>query len=247
MFAYDELNERIPESDEVMNGSEAIQYAKSKYKPQTSIRSYNLVVADIDSKIKFSGKVLDVGCGYGELMLTLKKTHPDVQIVGLDASKTLLSIAKKIVKNAKLVFGRADKMPFKDNSFDFVMCQDTFHHFKNPVKVLEEMYRVVKNGGAIYLTDLRRDANKKVILNVINGLSSDNLAHLRFYIESVKASYTISEMENLFKNASIKDYDIVAAANGQHIKRMVDSVKDSNRQSILLNFFNGRWVAVIKK
>ena len=99
---------------------------------------------------------------------------------------------------------RADKLLFKDESFDIIICKDTFHHFISPVGVLRELFRILKRGGKIYMNDLRRDVNKKIIVEVINKLVDANLANTQQNIASVRASYTIPEMKRLLKKLILK-------------------------------------------
>lgn len=103
--------------------------------------------------------ILDVGGGTGtHAELFAKDGH---QLVILDPSKEMLAFAKnpKIIKK----IGKADKMPFEDNSFDLVYCIDAFHHFSNGVeqkKWLEvydtcvlELLRVIKKNGKIAIME----------------------------------------------------------------------------------------------
>ena len=256
MFAYGELKHRRPEPEEKMEGSEAIQFFKAKYKRSKGIRSYDIVVTNIFSKYEIvsgskniSGSVLDVGCGYGDLIRYLHHTKPELDLVGIDASKTLLDVAKRLFKsqNIRFFLEHADKMHFKDNTFDIVVCKDTFHHFSNPVKILKEMHRVAKKDSMIYITDLKRDSDKKIILSVINDISKDNLTHAAYYINSIKASYTIIEMKRLFKTAGIKNYEIYDFKSDKKIISLIKTVADKKRRHSLSDFIDDRWTAVIRK
>ena len=78
------------------------------------------------------------------------------EVVSLDLNKTIYSHEKKIRKlipsNKKLTVktGSVLKLPFKNNSFDFVLCQGVMHHTTNPVKAVKECYRVLRKGGCIF-------------------------------------------------------------------------------------------------
>ena len=84
--------------------------------------------------------VLDVGCGTGVVTEQLrgKKT-------GIDPSLSMIKQSKFPV-----VHGRAEKLPFKDKSFDAVVCLTAIHHFQ-PNKALVEIKRVAKKKVAISL------------------------------------------------------------------------------------------------
>lgn len=92
-------------------------------------------------------KVLDIGCGTGANLLLFKG-----RVVGLDISFKALTLAKRRKTNAILVQGKAESLPFKENSFDLVLALDLLEHLPDDVKGLREMYRVLKKGGTLLVT-----------------------------------------------------------------------------------------------
>src|SRR5262245_41329135 len=103
--------------------------------------------------------VLEIGCGTGELLIAIKKKHPDVIVVGLDPDPKALARAKrKFVKERveiQLDKGFSDKLPYASASFDRVLSSFMFHHLKEDEKkgTLVEVHRVLKPGGLFYLLD----------------------------------------------------------------------------------------------
>lgn len=95
--------------------------------------------------------VLDVGASTGIIDNTLAKHFKNV--VGGDIDKTAITFAKKNFKRSNLVFKTEDAMnlSFRDNSFDVVVCTHVYEHVSNPKKMFDEIYRVLKPGGACYL------------------------------------------------------------------------------------------------
>jgi ubiquinone/menaquinone biosynthesis C-methylase UbiE len=246
-FAYEELKERVPEPEEEMTGKEAMNYFKDKVKPTTSISWYSFVVNDIYSRTTFrNGSVLDVGCGSGGLLRAFESENPKLKLTGVDASKTLLDAAKKMSK-LNLKYSRAENLQLESNSFDLVVCQDTVHHFKKPVEVLKEIYRVTKKGGYIYLTDLRRDADKKIIELSTTNIVKSSISHTIFYLWSLKASYTAQEIKLILKKAGIKNYKIIDGQYNSATKKLLDSIKDFEKRKDKDRLFKERWVVIIKK
>jgi ubiquinone/menaquinone biosynthesis C-methylase UbiE len=104
-------------------------------------------------KARKSDKILEVGCGEAYVLRKIKNGV----VVGIDISDAALKYAKKRLKednNAKILLLRADaqKMPFKDNSFDKIICTELLEHVTNPEKVIEEIARISKINGTIVLT-----------------------------------------------------------------------------------------------
>src|SRR5262249_6289681 len=56
------------------------------------------------------------------------------------------------------VFGDGDKLPFADNSFDFVINSHVIEHMPNPIKALKEWHRVIKPGGIVFIICPKRNA-----------------------------------------------------------------------------------------
>jgi ubiquinone/menaquinone biosynthesis C-methylase UbiE len=103
-----------------------------------------------------SGKhVADFGCGHGHQSIALVKEH-DCSVVGIDSNPKTLRKATENAKNhnvssSQLVFVEKSS-PDMENSFDVVISQNSFEHFGNPEKVLDEMDTILKPSGIILLT-----------------------------------------------------------------------------------------------
>lgn len=97
----------------------------------------------ITKLIKDQSRVLDVGCGDGELMQYLKK-EKHIDIRGLEISKQNVRIC--ISKGLTTLEGDAEKdlIQFPDKSFDYVILSQTLQAFLNPEKVINELLRVGK-------------------------------------------------------------------------------------------------------
>lgn len=112
---------------------------------------------------KPTDRVLDVACGPG--FLTLAFAAQCAEAVGVDATDALLDIARdnaraRGVANATFESGDASELPYADESFDIVVCRAAFHHFPNPGRVLGEMRRVVRTGGAVMVADFTTSPDK---------------------------------------------------------------------------------------
>tara|TARA_Y100001958_G_C21183291_1_gene512811 strand:+ start:95 stop:691 length:597 start_codon:yes stop_codon:yes gene_type:complete len=96
------------------------------------------IIADLIEK---NSRVLDVGCGDGELMsFILNNISNDIR--GIEISKG--NVQKCISKGLTVIEGDAEKdlFQFPDSSYDFVVLSQTLQAFLNPEKVLDELLRV---------------------------------------------------------------------------------------------------------
>jgi ubiquinone/menaquinone biosynthesis C-methylase UbiE len=101
-----------------------------------------------------ASRVLDVGCGTGELLRRLRAKYPGAALAGLDPVPEMLAVARsKLGGNEDLRIGYADSLPWASGSFDLVVSCNMFHYISHPGEALREMARVLRPGGAIVLTD----------------------------------------------------------------------------------------------
>ncbi len=128
------------------------------------------------AKIKPGDKVLDVGCGTGNLTLTAKKyTGTSGSVYGIDASPEMIEEARKKAKRSGLTaafeIGLIEKLPYSDASFDVVISRLVIHHLPDDLKRrgFAEIFRVLKPSGRLFLVDFNPPANP-LLKHVVSAL-----------------------------------------------------------------------------
>jgi len=178
---------------------------------------YRGVAEEVVSAFK-SGLLLDLGTGPGYLPLEIVKRSPEIRITGIDLSGKLIRMAQSNALKAgvsdKVSFeaGNAAKLRFQDNSFDMVISTGMLHMLKNPVRVLEECYRVVKPGGEVWIYDPARVGSQ---INVKKWKASfsakEKLAYRLFTLYSrihPPRTYDPEEIKEMVHTAGFKQYRI---------------------------------------
>ena len=111
------------------------------------------------SEIHGGHKLLEIGCGTGEVLLNIKRAEPAAEVTGLDPDPKALHRAElKAVRNRiamQLDQGFSDQLPYQDQTFDRVLSSFMVHHLKesDKLKTLQECRRVLKLDGSFHLAD----------------------------------------------------------------------------------------------
>lgn len=105
------------------------------------------VIKLIPTNPRKNPKVLDIGCSSAILTAHVARHLPKSKIVGLDSYKAAIDFAKKKYPHISFVTADAHKIPFKDKSFDIIICTETLEHVVDPLGVIKEMKRILKKDG----------------------------------------------------------------------------------------------------
>ena len=113
------------------------------------------------------GSVLDLGSGTGASYTDLI----NFDVTALDPDEQMLSLNNF----EKKVVGKGEELPFKENSFDNVLCCFVWRNVSDTEKALSEVYRVLKPGGKFILLDMTRPKNS--FLKLIHKIGTFILLH----------------------------------------------------------------------
>jgi len=138
------------------------------------------------------GKILDVGCGFGGTAIALAQEFPNAQIFGIDLSEPLLRLADQTAKAADLeervTFEKEDvhRIPYEDDWFEVVLNINMVHLVEDPIRMLDEMERVLAPDGFLFIVDLRR-------------------SWLGLIEKEIKSALTLGEAKHLFSQSALRE------------------------------------------
>lgn len=134
-------------------------------------------------QIKIS-KCVDIGCGEGYDLSIVKQYHPDAELFGIDFisrnSEKLKSLGIKLI----IMDIEKDKLPFQDESIDFVIANQILEHTKEIFWINHEIFRCLKVSGILYMgvPNLLSLHNRILMLLGYHPTSSKLLsAHVRVF------------------------------------------------------------------
>lgn len=110
---------------------------------------------------RVAGKVLEIGCGLGELLTCLNQDG--CQSEGVDISDYAVDICKE--RGFKVQKANAEELPFEDGQFNYACSCHLLEHCDDPMKALSESLRVAKNG----------------VIHIVPGHTGRDLTHRRYY------------------------------------------------------------------
>lgn len=143
---------------------------------------------------KKSLNVMDLGVGNGRFLPTLYCKFS--KIVGIDASKEQLGLAKKnlqkICEYLDLVQYDLEKgIPTENQNIDLTVSNAAIHHIKDKVGLFQEVYRVLRKGGTFVFFDFYFEgSNKDIIKDVLSKQIRDPLISEKF-ISSIKKEHDL--------------------------------------------------------
>jgi len=94
-----------------------------------------------------SQKILDVGCASGWFISEITKKFQKSRCYGVDLYREAIQQATKLYPNIHFKVADAHKLPFKEKTFDLIICTEVLEHVDDPETVFLEIKRVLKKGG----------------------------------------------------------------------------------------------------
>lgn len=128
------------------------------------IESAQRKLAD-QAALESAERVLEIGCGTGNLALLVKGMRPQLEVAGLDPDPKALARAGRKARRAglrlELAHGFADELPYPDGTFDRVLSSLMFHHLEAELRraSLGQVLRVLRPGGSLHLMDFGGDSH----------------------------------------------------------------------------------------
>jgi ubiquinone/menaquinone biosynthesis C-methylase UbiE len=158
-------------------------------------------------------RVLDVGTGTALIPIALCSRAPAVSVVAIDLAEHMLARARENVANANLQerisleLRDAKHSGWGEGEFDAVISNSIVHHIPEPTDALAEMWRLVGNGGALFVRDLFRPKDDAAVDLLVEkyaprGDERDNRQRDLFEA-SLRAALAPSEVEDVAMRAGI--------------------------------------------
>jgi len=210
---------RIVETNEGIQGDFTVQkydQMQRRLRDKGWIETNDIIKSGINS-----GMALEIGPGPGYLGLEWLKLTQSTTLKGLDISPDMSELAKKnageygLSDRVEFVKSSGEKIPFDNNMFDAVFTNGSLHEWSEPKKTFEEMWRVLKQGGRIFISDLRRDMS--FLIRWFLWINTQPKEIRPGLLTSINAAYTPDELRTLIMGRKLEHCTVSANPIGLKI------------------------------
>ena len=180
-----------------IEGLDSPEVAKA-FEKMTNILPFRLLRKKVISKLKDfnpKGTLVDIGCGSGNLI---------IQILEFAKKRAL---DRSLGKRIEFKIGNVEKLPFSNESIDFIISTFSLHHWVNPVNGFNEIHRVLKRDGTLLLFDFRRDSRRffyGFLTFITKVVAPKALKEVHEPLGSIQSSYAYSEIFQLISQTSFQ-------------------------------------------
>jgi ubiquinone/menaquinone biosynthesis C-methylase UbiE len=210
---------RVHETDQGIQGESNVEIydrMQRRFRDKGWIETKDVIESGITR-----GLALEIGPGPGYLGLEWLKQTDRTTLKGLDISPDMILVAERNAKaygltdRAEYMQSSGEKIPFDDETFDAVFTNGSLHEWSDPKSTFNEMWRVLKRGGRLFVSDLRRDMFLLVKWFVWFAAKPKEIRP--GLITSINAAYTPGEIGNLLLEARFQNYEVTSDLMGVKI------------------------------
>jgi len=207
--------ERIPEVEVMDTWEEASEYDGMDF------TQVNQEFAELAIELgPETGLILDAGTGTARIPILIAQLRSKWQITGIDLSANMLFIGNQNIEQAglqeqvKLEQVDAKQLPYGDATFDLVISNSIVHHLPDPLLFFQEMQRVLKPQGGIFLRDLTRPSSETELNSLVEQYAGDSNDHQqKLFRDSLQAAYTLDEIINLIESVGLNNIRIYQSSD----------------------------------
>lgn len=167
--------------------------------------------------LPMGSRILDVGCGGGQHAVQIVRARPDLRVVGIDISTTMVKRSRALARRAGVAdratfdLGDAMDLKFDADSFDVVFCAGPLKQVPDKSRALRECHRVLRQGGRMLAMDVNRGCSYEDVMAFVKRtpLPKPGQLLLKVYFSAYVArqSIDLDEARALWSALPLRDCD----------------------------------------
>ncbi|MFN7898926.1 MAG: class I SAM-dependent methyltransferase [Synechococcaceae cyanobacterium] len=160
-------------------------------------------------------RILDLGCGPGNISFRLARACPHAPVLGLDGAAAMLAIAQERLRAEPALVGRLGfrqaclplppaELEGLGGGFDLLVSNSVLHHLADPQVLWRQLGQLAAPGAWLVLRDLRRPANPAAVAELVARHAASASAQLRHDFEaSLRAAFRLEEVRDQLRAAGL--------------------------------------------
>lgn len=126
-------------------------HKQTNYQTVEEFKRLDFIVGEVQKNAPANGKILDIGCGNGNLSMALGSLGYNVKGIDVDATSIATATAKNTFTNVVFEVADANKFTINDE-YDLIVCTEVLEHLDTPTELVQSAYRILKPGGTMVVT-----------------------------------------------------------------------------------------------
>lgn len=194
-----------------MDWAEYNNWFKQHY--QREIKNFvSFIIHELE--IDYQARILEIGSGPGWASIELARRMPETVIIAVENNRELLAIAQQNASTAQITnieFQHCispEKLNFASQSFDCVLSFKTVRTWLLPLKVFNEIERLIKKDGKYALTDYRRDLNLLARFSIWFTSRTMSPEFRSYWTGKINNSYSLEEIVKTISLTKLEDWKI---------------------------------------
>ena len=165
-------------------------------------------------------RIVDLGCGPGDIDIRLARAVPEGTITAIDGSAPMLDLARGAIgasgldRRIRLVRALLPDLPFRAQTFDGVLSKDMLHHLPDPSALWREVARLGRRGAVVLVMDLIRPDTPEAADAIVASVTGDADATLRQdFFNSLRAAFSVEEVTAQLQAAGLSHLDVTRSGD----------------------------------
>ena len=220
-MSYLSLAHRVPEASALEPKGLTWLYSMIAQVPLVRTTHRRFIAGALSQGV-MQGLGLDLGTGPGSVAVEIARHRPGLRMIGLDLAAHMVERATLQAAQARLdgrglwLQADAQDLPLPDGSCDLVFSSFALHHWQDPLRILNEIARVLRRpepnegrpGGRYFIADVCREVNPFQLIFAYASIPAISLPFGSYrgyggYYESVRAGYTRAEAQSLLAQSAL--------------------------------------------
>jgi ubiquinone/menaquinone biosynthesis C-methylase UbiE len=173
-------------------------------------------------------RVVDLGCGPGDVDVRLARAVPEAGVIAVDGSAPMIALARNAVSASGLasrvtvIEGVLPGLTLDAHAFDAVLSKDLLHHLADASMLWDEVRRLGRRGALVYVMDLIRPDTPHAARDIVETVAGKEDPILRQdFFNSLCAAFTIEEVIGQLRAAGLDHLEVTRSGDRHLLVRGV--------------------------